>query len=233
MARLTRDELGLVIEPQVRRLCGPIFFTRSLEQAFGNVTNNGSFGLVDTGKRKLLVTCHHVLAGFHGLRLMNPELKMCVCFDWKTPIVFDADKPIDTDQTIDLATFDMEPFLSACGGHDFFNVQRNPPPKVKKGDVLFFIGFPGHLRRVVDGALGFGRSPYAVVAAGADDLHFYSDISNVQRPDDDVGGISGCPCFSVRGGKPIQLVGFATSHWMNHLFFTYASRIDSDGRIIR
>src|SRR6266852_1816998 len=67
-SKLTRNELEFLIEPQVRQFCGPIFFTLSLKSALGNVTNNGSFGLVDTGSKKLLVTCHHVWKEFQERR---------------------------------------------------------------------------------------------------------------------------------------------------------------------
>jgi hypothetical protein len=60
------EELTFLIEPQISPICGPLFFTRSLESAVDNVTANGSFGLVDTGQKKLLVTCHHVLEEFES-----------------------------------------------------------------------------------------------------------------------------------------------------------------------
>ena len=73
MIRLTRRELEFVVEPQVRQYCGVIYFTRSLERAQGNVTANASFGLVDTGSKKLLVTCHHVWAEFQKARIESPD----------------------------------------------------------------------------------------------------------------------------------------------------------------
>jgi hypothetical protein len=64
-----------------------------------------------------------------------------------------------------------------------------------------------------------------------DGLRFHLDISKVETPPDQFGGISGCPCFLVREGKPIQLVGFATSIWTNYLSFTHARCLNSDGTI--
>jgi hypothetical protein len=54
------EELEFVIEPQIRGFCGPLFFARSLESAKGNITANGTYGLIDTGEKKLLFTCQHV-----------------------------------------------------------------------------------------------------------------------------------------------------------------------------
>ena len=231
MSKLTRTELEFRIEPEVRQFCGPIFFTHSLETPLGTVTANGSFGLVDTGIKKLLVTCYHVWDEFQKARLENPDLMMCVCLDWKNPVVFAPNKPLGEDQKLDIATFDMEPLLAACGGRKFFPLNQNPPRKVEKGDALFFIGFPGNLRCVVENKLGVGRAPYAVMCCSVEGLRFCSDISKVVTQSDQLGGISGCPCFLARESRPIQLVGFATSVWTKYLFFTHARCLNLDGTI--
>lgn len=232
MAKFTRTELEFVVEPQVRQFCGAIFFTHSLETADGNVIANGSFGLVDTGSKKLLVTCHHVWEAFQKAYAESPDLMMCLCLDKGNPVVFTPDKPIAEDRELDIVTFDAEHLVSACGGRKFFPLHENPAPRVTKGNVLCFIGFPGNLRCVIDGALGFGRSPYAVGVHSVDGLRFHSDITNVIKQPDQFGGISGCPCFSVRSGRPIQLVGFATSLlWTKYLGFLHARCLNLDGTI--
>jgi hypothetical protein len=47
MRATLKDDMEYVIEPQVRKFCGPLFFTTSPENVLA-ITNNGSFGLVDT-----------------------------------------------------------------------------------------------------------------------------------------------------------------------------------------
>jgi hypothetical protein len=101
MQKFTRTELEYFIEPQVRQFCGPLFFTNPLETAFG-VINNGSFGLFDTGSKKLLVTCYHVWDEFQRARHENPDLKMCVCLDWGPFVVLDIEKPIGEDEKLDI-----------------------------------------------------------------------------------------------------------------------------------
>ena len=230
---LTRMELEYVIEPEVRQFCGPIFFTHSLQSALGNVIANGSFGLVNTGRKKLLVTNFHVWDGFQTARLDAPNLQMCICLDRNNPVVFAPDKPIGEDRDLDIATFDMEPLLPACSGRAFYPLNQNPARRVSKGDVVFFIGFPGHLRRVVDGALGFGRSPFGLRVCSVDGLEFHADVSNISTRGDKFKGISGCPCFLVREGRPILLVGFARSVWTNYLRFTHARCLNPDGTIMK
>ena len=223
MPQFTKTGLGFVVEPQVRPFCGPLFFTNSLETPLGSITAAGSFGLVDTGTRRLLVTCHHVWDEFQTQHVQNSDLKMCVCLDRGNPIVFDTETLIDADKRLDLATFDMARLLSAYGPERFYPLKQKPAPVVKKGNVLFLIGFPGHLRQVVDGALGVGRTPYCVRTSSVDGLRFQSDVTNLKIKAEDYGGISGCPTFLVRDeDKPVQLVGFTTGTWMNLLFFTHA-----------
>lgn len=231
MSKLSRRELEFVIEPQVRKFCGPMFLSRSLETAMGDVTANGSFGLVDTGNKKLLVTCYHVWDEFRKGRDKNSDLQMCICLDQRNPVVFAPEEPLGEDRELDIVTFDMEPLLEACGGRTFYPLNQKPARKVAKGDVLFFIGFPGNLRCVIDGALGFGRSPYALRAHSMDNMRFYSDVSNVIKQSEQFGGISGCPCFVVQEDKPIRLAGFATSKWKEFLVFTHARCLNHDGTI--
>src|ERR1035441_4870910 len=108
-------ELEYVIDPFAHQFCGPIFFTKSLETAEGNITANGSFGLVDTGLKRLLVTCYHVWDEFQMRSLADSNLRMGICLDTKNPIVFAPTRAIGEDQELDIVTFDMEPLLQACG----------------------------------------------------------------------------------------------------------------------
>jgi hypothetical protein len=230
----TRTELEFVIEPQVRKFCGPIYFTRSLDEAEGNVTANGSFGLVDTGTKKLLVTCYHVWDEFQKERLERPELKMCLCLDQGPAALFESPEPLGEDPEFDLATFDMQPLLAACGSRKFYQLNQNPPGRVREGDAVFFIGFPGNLRRVIGGELRFGRVPFGVKVCSVDGWHIQSEISKLKMKPDEFGGISGCPAFVVRPGKPIQLVGFATSVVLaEYLCFTHATCLNQDGTITK
>ena len=66
------------------------------------------------------------------------------------------------------------------------------------------------------------------------EFSFLSQVINLKLDETDYGGISGAPCFIVRAGAPIRLVGFATGfarNQMNMLQFTYARFIGKDGII--
>lgn len=229
---ISKFDLDYVIDPQARKFCGPLFFTSSLETPVGTIPNNGSFGLIDTGERKLLVTCYHVWEAFKELRSQNPNFKFAVCLDMGNPVSMDVDSLlVDEDKRADIVTFAMEELLPVCGGLEFYNLQRSPAPRVNVGEMLFFIGFPGKGREVVNNQVGFPRQPCGVALTEVGTSFFYSDVTNLNKTADDFGGISGCPCFAVRENRPLKLVGFATGFALKRLSFTYASRIRPDGRI--
>jgi hypothetical protein len=212
-----------------------------LKSAVGNVIANGSFGLVDTGKKKLLVTCYHVWEELEK----HPELKMCVFLDRNPSIgVKGVDlnfQPLDQDKHLDLVTFDIEPLLSECRNRKFYPLNQNPARRVEKGNQLAFLGYPGVLRSAAVEYVQFGSMVYAIEVSSVDGLIFHSDMSKARtiykhpleliEPSDRHGGISGSPCFWVRQGRPAQLVGFARSEWMGFLWFTHARCLNPDGTI--
>jgi hypothetical protein len=240
------EELNFVIEPQISPYCGPLIITHSLESAAGdNIITNGSFGLVDTGKKKLLVTCHHVWKKFQEERLKDSNVRMCVFLDRKQAkaIVFDQQDPIDQDAGLDIATFDMAPVLAACMEREFYPLNRNPAPRVTKGNRLVLKGYPGIARAAAEEGLDFGVMTYACEVSDVSGLKVVADLSKatmkyyeppVRTPKPETsphGGISGSPCFLVRDNRPVRLVGFATDDWQNSLWFIHARCLNPDGTI--
>ena len=241
---LTLAEKLKIVIAEINPFRGPLFFARSLKLAVGyNVITNGGFGLVDTGKKKLLVTCHHVWKGFQEERHKDSNVRMCVCLDRKTPVVFDEYEPIDQDANLDIATFDISPVLAACDGRMFYPLNRNPASRVVKGDKLVLLGDQGIFRSATDEGLEFGATTYAIEVSSVDGLRFHSNISKAETrharspvgipKSSPHGGISGSPCFLVRQDSPSKLVGFVTGHLMDYLCFTHASCLNSNGTINR
>lgn len=234
----SKNGVLFLLVPEVRPYCGPLYFSRSLDSAAENILANGSFGLVNTGQKKLLVTCYHVWDEFQKLQRKDSDLKMHVCLDRGSPVVL-QEEPIDTDKRLDIATFDMEPLLAACCGRKFYPLEQNPPRRVVKGDRIFLIGYPGAFRSATMGSVQFGRVPYALsVSDSSDDGSLFgADISKAVyeelQLEDKHGGISGSPCFLVRQGWPAQLVGFTSEDCMNILWFTHARCLNGDGTINR
>ena len=126
MDKLSTFEWKFLMEPEIRPYCGPLMFITSLNSAVGTIKANGSFGLVDTGKKQLLVTCYHVWDEFQKLREKNSDLRLAVClYDVSNPVIFTPDGPIGEDQSLDIATFDMKPLLAACGRQKFYSLNQN------------------------------------------------------------------------------------------------------------
>ena len=48
-----------LVEGDILGLCGPLFFSTTSDLLPMNVVNNATFGLIDTGKRWILVTRAH------------------------------------------------------------------------------------------------------------------------------------------------------------------------------
>src|SRR5947209_13364795 len=114
-------EFNMLIEPEVRPYRGPILFDRSGPSANDeNVFANAGFTLVDTGQKKLLITCCHVWDGFLEERLSDRHVRMLICLELGKPVIFNDYAPIDQDKRLDLITFDMTPLLSACRGRKFY-----------------------------------------------------------------------------------------------------------------
>jgi hypothetical protein len=229
-----KQHFRFVIEPEIRPTCGPIFFAGSRDDP-ADVINSGSYGLVDTGKRKLLVTCWHVWEGFQSDKLANPNLEMCLGVNEERLPVFSPEKPIDADEDLDIAVFDMEPYLPACSHSRFYPLHQSPPKKVERDDLLVSIGFPAHYRRPIDGGLRFGRNTFAIMVSDSnhDGSKFVSDLKDARNLPPRLNGISGCPCYIYRPQRALNLVGFATGISMDVLSITHARCIKPDGTLTK
>ena len=148
--KVTTFFLKMIVEPQVRKFCGPLFFVSSQTTPKGTINGSASFGLVDTGQKKLLVTCWHVLfggGGFKEVHSMNPAFRFGIGFGGTKPVSLSyedlMEKKVDDERRCDLVTFDVSDALDlvAASNLEFYNLKANRPPKVKMGDVLYLIGF--------------------------------------------------------------------------------------------
>ncbi len=235
--------LNMVVEPQVRKFCGPLFFVLSTTTPKGTIKGSASFGLVDTGQKKLLVTCWHVLfagGGFRELHSVNPALQFGIGFGGIRPVSIRyedlMEKKVDDERRCDLVTFDVSDALDlvANSNLEFYNLKVNRPPNVEVGDIVYLIGFPSKDRIENETSVGHICQPIGAEVSRVNESNFMASVTNLKLDATDYGGISGAPCFVVQEGKPIRLVGFATGfagNILNTLQFTYARFIGDDGLI--
>jgi hypothetical protein len=116
--KVTTFFLKMIVEPQVRKFCGPLFFVSSQTTPKGNINGSASFGLVDTGQKKLLVTCWHVLfgeGGFKETHSVNPAFQFGIGFGGTKPVSISyedlMEKKVDDERRCDLVTFDVSDAL--------------------------------------------------------------------------------------------------------------------------
>jgi hypothetical protein len=244
VSKVTKTFLTMIVDPQVRKFCGPLFFTSSFTTPKNNIEGSGSFGLIGIGDKKLLVTCWHVLYaegdGFKDKHSQNSTLRFGIGFGGKHPVSLSFDelmeKKVDDEKRCDLVTLDVSDALElvAAGDLAFFDLNAKPPPKVHVGDVLYLIGFPAKGRIENDNSIGLARQPIGIQASQVGNFNFFARVINLKLDETDYGGISGAPCFIVQEGALPRLVGFATGfapNQMNMLQFTYARFIGRDGII--
>ena len=228
------------IRPQVQKFCGPLFFTASPASPNNDIVNSGSFGLVSIGERKLLVTCWHVVDEFRKKHSENPALIFGIGFGGRSPQYVEFDDlmkmKVDDSRECDLVTFDVRDALDlvAASNLEFFDLNSNPPPEVREGDVLYLIGFPKKGRTETEASVGWPRQPVAVKASQVGESTFHARPKSLHLDESEYGGMSGAPCFVVPQRPPIKLVGFFTGlvpRPMNMMQFTYARYIGKDGII--
>jgi len=178
--------------------------------------------------------------GFKETYSKNPAFQFGIGFGGKKPVSLSyeylIEKKVDDNRRCDLVTFDVGDALDlvAASNLEFYNLKANRPPKVKLGDVLYLIGFPSKDRVENETSVGHIRQPFGIQVAQVNESNFMASVSNFNLDKTDYGGISGAPCFVVQEGRPIRLVGFATSYSgpvLNMLQFTYARFIGQDGII--
>ena len=74
--------------------------------------DNGTYCLIDTGKKRLLVTCHHVWQAYLDYQRENPDVTLAINLgdgDASIAFAFPERQLIDTDADLDLAVFGFEP----------------------------------------------------------------------------------------------------------------------------
>jgi hypothetical protein len=136
--------------------CGPIFITPGLMTNPKQMIDNGTFSLVDTGDRRLLVTCHHVWRAYLDCRAGNVEATLGINLgdgDASIAFAFPERQLIDADADLDLAVFEFEPSQiqvnKAPVNHqkDWFPIPRWPIPKIGEGEYVALMGFREHESR--------------------------------------------------------------------------------------
>ena len=76
-----QDRLAAFVDAlskEMMSFCGPIFITPGLKTYPREMIDNGTYSLIDTGQRRILVTCQHVWQAYLDYRIKNPEAVLAI-----------------------------------------------------------------------------------------------------------------------------------------------------------
>lgn len=241
--------------------CGPIFITPGLRTYSEQMINNGTYSLIDTGKKQILVTCHHVWQAYLDCREANSDAALAINLgDGDASIAFASPESqiIAEDSELDLAVFDFEPSQIRVNqtqvNHqkDWFPIRQWPIPKASDGEYVALMGFPGK-RIKKDGMLCTFRTqvlPLKITHVGHKQIYIMNEGENIEVFNDIkgwLGGLSGCPAYTI-SENGASLVGFvksgfkqggeetntgADSVFSGSLSLTHACFLQADGTLAR
>ena len=241
--------------------CGPIFFVPGLSTRPNEMITNGTFSLIDTGERRVLVTCHHVWQAFLECRAQNSLAALALSLgDGDANVVFAAPERqlIDSDPDLDLAVFDFEPSRILLDGDkikhqkSWFYIRDWPIRNVRVGAYVALMGFPGS-QIVKETELCTFKTqllPFKVTSVGQRQFWVLNEGENIEvfsGIKGCLGGLSGSPAYAL-DEEGATLVGFVragstpdtgasdkdeVSFFSGSLYLTHASFLQRDGTLLR
>lgn len=212
------------LTPEMLTFCGPIFIAPGLRTYPEQMIDSGTFSLIDTGERRLLVTCHHVWQAYLECRKANADAALGIILgDGDACIAFGSPERhlIEQDADLDLAVFDFEPTQLRANGvpvrhqKDWFPIPRWPIPMIVAGEYVALMGFPGKRIKKEGMLCTFGTEvvPLKVSGVGHKQLYILNEGENVEVFNDIkswLGGLSGSPAYTL-GESGASLIGFVKS----------------------
>jgi hypothetical protein len=226
--------------------CAPIFILPNSVPVPNTIHANGTVALIDTGSRRVLVTCEHVWSYFVNFRIEHKEARFAVVFrnGPGLPIHVDDASLIDCDTELDLAVFDAGLFDEAKGFKEFYRIYRFPVVDPKPRQPISFVGFPGEARRGSEVVGHFGYSSFGLTVSDVSsslivlantDPRILRDNHGNQVPPIDIGGMSGAPAYTRTSSGGFNLVGFvrAGNNSNTDIRLSKASFLREDGKLFR
>jgi hypothetical protein len=242
---------------ELLRYCGPIFVAPALNSYPKDMIGNGTFALIDTGQKRILVTCCHVWDEYQRQHDAERETILAMamgegdsCFAFKNP----EEHLIIADRDLDLAVFEFAPQGDGIRrDKSWFKITDWPISKATRGEYVVTLGFPGAWRFTSGTECKFACAaiPLAVTDTTDRTIAAFSDGENRQVLDDmkdSLAGISGSPAYQLARNGKLRLIGFARvgpsessapdrkyraspGSPLPAVFFTHASFLQPDGKL--
>ena len=192
----------------------PCYFGRRPVKDQPTRVNNGTVTLIKLGKKRIAITCCHVLEAYREISFDN-RITFQIGKKELNPLERIIDESSDLDiVTIDITDIDDSEILQKGKiGSCFFNPSKWPPNRINNGDIIAFGGFPGKWRQypswneIKYGTFSNGacqvtsvRDEYFIVQfERAYWVESFNNIGKEDKPLDDIAGLSGGPVLIHRG----------------------------------
>jgi hypothetical protein len=211
-ASLDRMERGGYL-PALRSIvnsaCVPFWWHGVNAQGKYHIHHNGTICFLQTGKRLIGVTAHHVFEHYRTAKAQYSDIRCQfggVTIEPETRLIGES-------TVLDLATFDVsEVIVTAAGGFPYAAVTW-PSSEASVNDALLYDGYPGVLRKEHEATADlpfqwFAGTPISVTT---ENLKLHIDWENFHQPlkgqhidNVDMGGFSGGPVFRLVPGPPVE-----------------------------
>ena len=128
----------------------PLFLLPSRKAKPSDVICSGSGALVDTGTRKILITCEHVWATFIDHREKHPASVICMSTGQSIHEINDLPL-LSINKEQDVAILDLaDGQILKNSTKEFCTTDSWPPPRPKVGEALVAIGFPRSFQTAIN-----------------------------------------------------------------------------------
>jgi hypothetical protein len=203
------------IEDRILKHCGPLIFVASLTPPV-EVLRNGTYGLVDTGEKKVMVTCHHVWDYLNEARQIHPKAEIAMNLAPGQTIAISDAKIIDADRDLDIVVVDLKLRDNDFFQKEFFRIPNQPTASIKAGEAIAFAGYPeteflcsenrGTFRSAFFGLHVTGVSDRSILLLN--DQNDRSLIGLYGEPLSPIktSGVSGSPAYRL-GASGLELIG--------------------------
>ena len=199
--------------------CVPFWWHGVADDGRYRIHRNGTVSFLNTGKRLIGVTAHHVFDAYRTARQAQPDLRC----QFGSTTVEPERRLIAESKYLDLATFDISPIVITSAGAAPHTPTAWPTPRAHVKEIMLYGGFPGSLREEHEytADLPFQWFAGAPISVTPENVKLHIDLANFHRPlvgstpgNIELGGMSGGPVFRLITTpiERLELVAFIYEH---------------------
>lgn len=206
------------IGEQLSHCAVPIFFINSQgSPSIEKILKNATGVLIDTGGKKILVTCQHVWSAFEKESRENQNLKLGLGYGDGVKIILFNPHLIDEDADYDIAVFELN-IENMLKNKAYYKADHWPPLLPAAGDAALLLGYPGKYRYVPGPKrnIFFGKACFLDFISSVSERNIIlaeeKNVREIKKHEDScpdigaLGGMSGGPVFIKRNNRH-ELIG--------------------------